>query len=148
VKSTLSQILPSFQTLYGLRRPITALTRQSTARHPGPGPSSSYTPYCLSEIQCHIMIPPMLGPSGGLFPPGLHTEILYIPPNRFLQHALPISPSSASSLYLAYTRRTVQLMELPVMQFSPPSRHSIPLRSKYSSQHPVLKHPQFMFFPQ
>jgi hypothetical protein len=24
-------------------------------------------------------------------------------------------------------------------QFSPPSRHSIPLRSKYSSQHPVIK---------
>jgi hypothetical protein len=31
------------------------------------------------------------------------------------------------------------------MQLSPPSRHSIPLWSKYSPQHPVLKHPQFMF---
>jgi hypothetical protein len=30
------------------------------------------------------------------------------------------------------------------MQFSPPSGHSIPLWSKYSSQHPVLRHPQFM----
>jgi hypothetical protein len=29
------------------------------------------------------------------------------------------------------------------MQLSPPSRHSIPLWSKYSPQHPVLKHPQF-----
>jgi hypothetical protein len=29
------------------------------------------------------------------------------------------------------------------MQFFPPSHHSIPLRSKYSPQHPVLKHPQF-----
>jgi hypothetical protein len=28
------------------------------------------------------------------------------------------------------------------MQLSPPSRHSIPLWSKYSTQHPVLKHPQ------
>jgi hypothetical protein len=27
-----------------------------------------------------------------------------------------------------------------VMQFSPPSRHSIPLLSKYSPQHLVLKH--------
>jgi hypothetical protein len=31
------------------------------------------------------------------------------------------------------------------MQLSPPSRHSIPLWSKYSPQHPVLKHSQFMF---
>jgi hypothetical protein len=30
------------------------------------------------------------------------------------------------------------------MQLCPPSRHSIPLWSKYSTQHPVLKHLQFM----
>jgi hypothetical protein len=33
------------------------------------------------------------------------------------------------------------------MQFSPTSYYFIPLQSKYSPQHPVLKHPQFMFFP-
>jgi hypothetical protein len=38
-------------------------------------------------------------------------------------------------------------MKLLVMQLSPPSRHSIPLWSKYPPQHPVLKHPQFMFLP-
>jgi hypothetical protein len=42
-----------------------------------------------------------------------------------------------------YTWRRVQIMKLLFMQFSPPSRHSIPLSSKYSPQHPVLKHPQF-----
>jgi hypothetical protein len=31
-----------------------------------------------------------------------------------------------------YTWRRVQIMKLSVMQFSPPSRHSIPLRSKFS----------------
>jgi hypothetical protein len=31
------------------------------------------------------------------------------------------------------------------MQFSPFSRHLIPLRSKYPPQHPALKHPQSMF---
>jgi hypothetical protein len=36
-------------------------------------------------------------------------------------------------------------MKLLVMQLSPPSCHSIPLWPKYSPQHPVLKHPQFMF---
>jgi hypothetical protein len=31
------------------------------------------------------------------------------------------------------------------MQFSPPSCHSIHLWSKYSPQHPICKHPQFLF---
>jgi hypothetical protein len=46
-----------------------------------------------------------------------------------------------------YTWRSVQIMKLLVMQLSSPSRHSIPLWSKYSPQHPVLKHPQFVFLP-
>jgi hypothetical protein len=33
------------------------------------------------------------------------------------------------------------------MQSSPLSRPFTPLRSKYSPQHPVLKHPQSLFFP-
>jgi hypothetical protein len=32
-----------------------------------------------------------------------------------------------------------------LLQASPTSRHLIPLRSKYSPQHPVLKHPSSMF---
>jgi hypothetical protein len=34
-----------------------------------------------------------------------------------------------------------------IMQFSTTFRHFISLRSKYSPQHPVLKHPQSMFLP-
>jgi hypothetical protein len=44
-----------------------------------------------------------------------------------------------------YTWRRVQVMKLLVMQFSPTSRHFVSLRSKYSPQHPVLKHPQCPF---
>jgi hypothetical protein len=33
------------------------------------------------------------------------------------------------------------------LQFPPFSRYFNPLRSKYSPQHPVLKHPQYMLFP-
>jgi hypothetical protein len=33
------------------------------------------------------------------------------------------------------------------MQLSPISYHFIPVRSKYSPQHPVLKHPQSMYLP-
>jgi hypothetical protein len=39
-------------------------------------------------------------------------------------------------------------MKLLVMQFSPTSCHFIPLWSKYSPHHPVLKHPQSTFLPQ
>jgi hypothetical protein len=41
-----------------------------------------------------------------------------------------------------YTWRRVQFMKHLIMQFSPTSRHFISLRSKYSPQHPLLKHPQ------
>jgi hypothetical protein len=43
-----------------------------------------------------------------------------------------------------YTWRRVQVMKLPIMQFSPTSCHFISLRSKYSPQHHILKHPQSM----
>jgi hypothetical protein len=33
------------------------------------------------------------------------------------------------------------------VHLSPLSRYFIPLRSKYSPQHPVLKHPQSVLFP-
>jgi hypothetical protein len=39
-------------------------------------------------------------------------------------------------------------MKLLIMQFSPTSGHIISLRSKYSPQHPVLKHPQSMILPE
>jgi hypothetical protein len=37
--------------------------------------------------------------------------------------------------------RSVQVMKLLIMQSSSASHHFLPLRSKYSPQHPVLKHP-------
>jgi hypothetical protein len=46
-----------------------------------------------------------------------------------------------------YTWRRVQIAKLLIMQLSPPSQHFIPLRSKYSPQHPVLKHPPSMVLP-
>jgi hypothetical protein len=53
------------------------------------------------------------------------------------------APTISSSL----TWRTTQVMKLLIMQFSPPSYHFIPLRAKYSPQHPVLKHPQVYVLP-
>jgi hypothetical protein len=39
-------------------------------------------------------------------------------------------------------RWSVQVMKLLIMQSSPVSCHFLPLRYKYSPQHPVFKHPQ------
>jgi hypothetical protein len=39
-------------------------------------------------------------------------------------------------------------MMLLIMQCSPVSCHLISFRSKYSPQHPILKHPQSVFLPQ
>jgi hypothetical protein len=45
------------------------------------------------------------------------------------------------------TWRRVQIMKLFIMKFSLFSCQLISLRSKYPPQHPIFKHPQFMFFP-
>jgi hypothetical protein len=57
-------------------------------------------------------------------------------------------PSHPSLLdYSNYTWNRVQVMKLIIMQFSPTSCLIIPLWSKYSPQHPVVKHPQSLFLP-
>jgi hypothetical protein len=58
-------------------------------------------------------------------------------------HALPISSPWLD--HSNYIWRGVQVMKLLIMQFSPTSRYLVSLRSKYSPQHPVVKHPQCMF---
>jgi hypothetical protein len=40
-----------------------------------------------------------------------------------------------------------QVTKLLIMQSSPASHHFLPLRSKYSPQHSVLKYSQAVFFP-
>jgi hypothetical protein len=47
-----------------------------------------------------------------------------------------------------YTWRRIQVMKLLIMQFSTnPYHHLSPIHSKYSPQHAVLNHLQFMFLP-
>ena len=42
----------------------------------------------------------------------------------------------------------VQIIKLLIMWLSPLSCYPVPLRPKYSPQHPILKHPQPTFLPQ
>jgi hypothetical protein len=53
-----------------------------------------------------------------------------------VQHALPAYPPCVGNSN--YTWRSVQVMKLLIMQFSPTSYHLIPLSSKQSPQHPAL----------
>jgi hypothetical protein len=48
---------------------------------------------------------------------------------------------------LYYIRWGVKIMKLLIMQFSLSSCHFILLKSKYSPQHHVLKHPQSVLLP-
>jgi hypothetical protein len=89
----------------------------------------------LSKICFNIMSNLRFGLLSGPFPSGFPTNILY---------AFLVSPIRATCpAHSKYTWRRVQVMKLLIMQFSPTSCHFIPLRSKYSPQHPVLKHPQY-----
>jgi len=65
-----------------------------------------------------------------------------------LPHACYTSPISSSLFdHPNNIQWSAQLMKLLITQYSSPSRHFLPLRSKYSPQHPVLKHPQSMLLP-
>jgi hypothetical protein len=48
-------------------------------------------------------------------------------------------------LIIPNARRRVQIMKLLIMQFSPTSFHVILLHAKYSPQHSVLKHHEYIF---
>jgi hypothetical protein len=82
-----------------------------------------------------------------IFPPITYTDshsphLSYLPPTTY--HLPPHPPRLDNS---NCTWRRVQITKILVMRFPPPSRHLIPLRSKYSPQHPSLKHLQSMFLP-
>jgi hypothetical protein len=61
---------------------------------------------------------------------------------------MPCTSHSSWFYHLHNSGWGVQIMKLLIMMFSAFPCHLIPLRPKYSPQHPILKHPQPTFFPQ
>jgi hypothetical protein len=61
--------------------------------------------------------------------------------------AYPSEPSSPFRSKYTRTCRILQVLKLLVMKVSPASCHFIPLRSKHSTQHRVLKNLQPSFLP-
>jgi hypothetical protein len=80
-----------------------------------------------------------------LFTLGLPSKILI----HFSFTLCSICPAHTSFFWFVhhnYICWTVKIMELRIMLFLPPFFHLFPFRFKYSSKHPVIEHPQFMFF--
>jgi hypothetical protein len=61
---------------------------------------------------------------------------------------MPHPSHSSWFYYLHNSGWGVQIIKLLIMKFPTPPVTSSLLRPKYSLQHPILKHPQQVFFPQ
>jgi hypothetical protein len=66
-----------------------------------------------------------------------HHHVCYMP--------CPFNPPLLDHCNYIWLR--VEVMKILIMQISPSGYYFIPLHSKYSPQHTILKHPQPMFLP-
>jgi hypothetical protein len=136
-----ARLIEKFPALYGTRRFITVFTRTrrislSWARWGQSIPSQPVYLRFIVILSSYLR----LGLPSGLFPSGFPTRILY---------AFLISPSRATCpahvILLVFVTLTVlgevcKIQSSSLFSISPASRHFLPLGSKYSPQHPVLKH--------
>jgi hypothetical protein len=106
---------------------------------------SDITPFHLYKIQYNVNIRLRLGLPCDLYPSGFPTNSLL---RGSLQPIRATCPYHEPQLdHSNYTLRIVEITQLLVVQFPPPSSYSILLRSKHSPQHPVPTHLQSAFLP-
>jgi len=138
--------LPAF---YGTRRFITALIR---ARHLSLSWASSIQsipPHSTSWRSILILYSLLrLGLPSGLFPSGFPTKTLYTPLLSPRRRYMPRPSHYSRFHHPSNIGWAVQITQLLIMQFPPLPCYLVPPRPKYSSQHPILKHPQTTFLPQ
>jgi hypothetical protein len=140
------RLFKNFPKSYATRKFITAFTRALYWSLPwarliqsiSPNPTSLTTILILPSHACLVL------PSDFLL--AFPTNPKWIP---FLLHVsyMPCLSHPPSLDLSNFTWWRVLVTWLLIMQFSLTSYYLIPLGSKYSPQHPVLKYPQSMFFP-
>jgi hypothetical protein len=119
---------------------------------PPPGPLlSQLNPTITStllKINLNIILPSMPGsPKWSLSLRFPHQNPVYAS-SLLCTHYIPC-PSHSSIFYNPNNIGWgMQITKLIIMQFSPPVCYLVPLRPKYSPQHPILKYPQPTFLPQ
>jgi hypothetical protein len=119
----------------------------TTGPYPDPDKSSRY--HAILSLLRSILILSThlhLGFPSGLFPSSFATNILYaflFHPNRATYPAHLIH----FDLIILIILGKITSYEGPCYAVFLTSSHFIPLRSKYSPQHPVLEHSQSMFLP-
>jgi hypothetical protein len=86
-----------------------------------------------------------LGLPSGLVPSCFPTKISRAFLTSPMRATCPARSHPPLSDHPNYIWWSAQVMKFLIMQSSPASRHFLSLRSKYSLQHPVLRHPQYMF---
>jgi len=118
----------------------------ATCPYPEPDRSSPCPPSHFLKIRFNITLPSTPGSfKWSLSPRFLHQNPVY---------SLPIhSTYPVHLIRLHFITRTifwwaVQIIKVLIMQFSPLPCYLVPLRPKYSPQHPIFKHPQPTFLPQ
>ena len=137
-KLTGSQPVKKFPAFYGTRKFITAFTRarhlsiSSATSSPCPQPTFCKLILVLSS-HLHLGHPCCLFPSGFSPKPCIH---LFSPPH--VLHA-PLISLFSNNIWWA-----VPITKLLIIQFSPLPCYLVLLRPKYSSQHPILKHPHLL----
>ena len=147
-KLTGLQLVKKFP-FYGTRRFITALTSVRHLSLPWASPIQSTYPHPTSWRSILILSTHLrLDLPSGLFPSSFPTKTLYAPLSSPHTRHMP-SPSHSSRFHHPHNIMwAVQIIKLFIMKFSSSSFYLVPLKPKYSPQHPILKHPQSRFLPQ
>jgi hypothetical protein len=95
-------------------------------------------PLCFPKIHSNIIYHLRVGLQSGFFISDPLIKMLY----AFLISPIPATfPAHLILFHLIYPVLVGEAHMLFIVQFSPASLHFLPLRSKYSPQHPVLKTP-------